>query len=64
MKRRSGDKPNNNYKYSTTKRPGASEHDGCTLRETSEGVPGDAKKIAFLFLSRRFLCAGMTRHVI
>jgi hypothetical protein len=63
MKRRSGDKPNNNYKHSTAKRPGASEQYGCTLRETSECIPDGAKKIALLVVSLRFFCPGMIRHV-
>jgi hypothetical protein len=63
MKRRSADKPNNNYKHSTAKRPGASEQYGRTLRETSERVPDDAKKIALLLASIRFFCPGMIRHV-
>jgi hypothetical protein len=63
MKRRSGDKPDNNYKDSTAKRPGASEQYGRTVRETSERVPDDAKKIALLLASLRFFCPGMIRHV-
>jgi hypothetical protein len=63
MKRRSCDKPNNNYKHSPAKRPGASQQYGRTLRETSERVLDDAKKIALLPASLRSFCPGMIRHV-
>jgi hypothetical protein len=63
MKRRSRYKPNNNYEHSTAKRPGASEQHGRTVRETSERVSDDAKKIALLFISLHFFCPGTIRHV-
>jgi hypothetical protein len=63
MKRRSGDKPNNNYKHSTAKRPGASEQYGRTLRETSERVPDGAKEITLLLVFLRYFCRAMFRHV-
>ena len=63
MKGRSSQDPDEDDKHGASKCPGASEQYGRTLRETSECVPDDAKKIALLLVSLRFFCPGMIRHV-
>src|SRR5215813_12555756 len=55
--------PNDNDKHSSTKRPGAAEHDGGPMCENAECVTNDAKKIALLLVMFKFFCLGSIRHV-